>query len=135
MDTFIFFSISFCFILHEANNNRTFFFTGNCLILLYMSIHLKYRYTKSVKRWYLTAALFLNYFFLNYLYSINEESELRTNESVACVSCVQMQPNIFPGTDLTQLRNIVKGTACRGAESTTDLDRQMFFTWILRTAH
>lgn len=67
-------------------------------------------------------------FFLNYLYSINEESELRTNESVACVSRVQMQPNIFPGTDLTQLRNIVKGTACRGAESTTDLDMQMFFT-------
>lgn len=67
-------------------------------------------------------------FFLNYLYSINEESELRTNESVACVSRIQMQPNIFPGTDLTQLRNIVKGTACRGAESTTDLDKQMFFT-------
>lgn len=135
MDTFIFFSISFCFILHEANNNRTFFFTGNCLILLYMSNHFKYRYAKTFKRWYLTAALFLNYLFLNNLYSINEESELRTNESVACVSRVQMQPNIFPGTDLTQLRNIVKGTACRGAESTTDLDRQMFFTWILRTAH
>lgn len=73
--------------------------------------------------------------FFNYLYSINKESELWTNKSVPGVSRVQVQPNILPRTNLTQLRNIVKGTACSGTDSTTDLIRRMFSSWILWTAH
>lgn len=98
------FSISFCFILHEENNSRIIVLLHRKLfnfIIYVNSFKISIRKICRTMILILTAALFLNFFFQNYLYSINEESELRTNESVACVSRIQMQPNIFPGTDLT----------------------------------